>query len=69
MINPNEEYYAIPVYPVDSIIHDEENPFCDDPTCPCHEDEGAIGQVDEMYQDGIITADDATEIVKGRRHF
>src|SRR5690349_7441988 len=55
----------LPVIPVDHAVHTPENPFCDDLTCPCHEDEEAIEMVNEAYQEGLITAQDATDIVKG----
>lgn len=57
----------IPVIPVDHATHTPENPFCDDPTCPCHEDTNDINMVNDAYQDGIITANHATDIVQGKR--
>lgn len=57
----------IPIIPVDQVIHTPENPFCGDPTCPCKENNAAIGEVDQAYQDGLITAEHATDIVMGRR--
>ena len=29
-----EEYVVTPIIPVDDLIHTDEYPFCDDPTCP-----------------------------------
>ena len=62
------EHYGdnfIPIIP-GRAIHTKENPFCWDKTCPCHEDQDAIRKVDQAYQDGLITAADATRIVQGR---
>ena len=63
------QHYAdnfIFVVPDDQPLHSAENPFCYDPTCPCHEDESLVADVNAAYQEGIITADDATRIVWGR---
>lgn len=32
-----EEPIVIPME--DDLVHTDENPVCDDPTCPCHEGE------------------------------
>jgi len=55
----------IPVIPADEAVHTSERPFCSDETCPCHDDPDAIALVDQAYQDGLITAEHATEIVRG----
>ncbi len=47
-------------------VHTPENPFCVDPTCPCHEDQEAIGVINDAYQAGLVSADDATRIVQGK---
>lgn len=57
----------IPIIPVDHATHTADHPFCDDPTCPCKEDGESIGKVHQAYLDGIITAQDAIDIVMGRR--
>ncbi|MDQ2906874.1 MAG: hypothetical protein M3Y81_25475 [Chloroflexota bacterium] len=55
----------IPVIPVDRLIHTDERPLCSDPECPCHD---ALKQeLAQYYQEGLITADDATRIVEGRQ--
>jgi hypothetical protein len=56
----------IPVVPVDHIEHTEENPFCYDATCDCHEDDEAIAAVYQAVQDGLITPEEATDFVLGR---
>ena len=56
-----------PGYPVIN-PHTPERPFCPDGTCPCHEnEEEAKAKVHQWYLDGIITAQDATDYVMGRR--
>lgn len=57
----------ISVIPTDSIIHTTQHPFCTDPTCPCHENMEAVNQVNEWHQDGVISTNDANEIVQGHR--
>lgn len=60
----------IPVIPMDCVIHTPDNPFCRDRTCPCHEnDEEAIKKVYQAYQGGLITAQDATDIIMGRKEW
>ncbi|OLB53648.1 MAG: hypothetical protein AUF64_04005 [Chloroflexi bacterium 13_1_20CM_54_36] len=56
----------IPVVPVDHIEHTEENPFCYDAACDCHEDDEAIAAVYQAVQDGLITPEEATDFVLGR---
>lgn len=56
----------IPIIPVDYIIHKEAEPFCYDPTCPCHEDREKIEAVAQQIQDGLIAPGEATEFVKGK---
>jgi hypothetical protein len=56
-----------PGYPVIH-QHTPEHPFCPDPTCPCHEeDTESLAKVQQWYLDGLITAQDATDYVMGRR--
>ncbi len=54
------------VVPVDELIHTNENPFCWDSTCPCHEDPTLISEVAENVQDGLMTSQEATDFVAGR---
>ncbi len=62
------EYTVMPnVPPTQAIEHTPDRPFCNDPSCPCHEDPEAIGMVNQYYQDGLITADDATRTIKGKQ--
>lgn len=54
-----------PGYPVIH-PHTPKRPFCPDPTCPCKEDKEALAQVHQLYLDGLVTAQEATDIVNGR---
>ena len=55
----------IPVIPVDELIHTDARPFCADPGCFCHDNPEQIARVDQFYQDGLLTTQEATQIVKG----
>ncbi|MBA2284221.1 MAG: hypothetical protein H0W02_01930 [Ktedonobacteraceae bacterium] len=62
-----DESTVIPVIPMeDPLVHSETHPFCSDPTCPCHDDHGNITCVYDHYQEGLITSDEATNIVNGK---
>lgn len=56
----------IPVIPVETILHSPQDPFCPFPTCPCHEDEELIGQVQQYVSDGLLTESEATNFVAGK---
>jgi len=62
----NDEYTVVPVIPVDELEHTEGHPFCTDPHCPCKEDQDAIQQTYQQYQDGLLSADDRDRIYRGR---
>lgn len=36
-----------------------------DPNCPCHEDEELIAETMAEYQDGLLTPEEATRMVRG----
>ena len=55
----------VPVISSD-VVHDETYPFCFDPMCPCHEDKEAIAKVNKAVEGGLITPDEATELVSGK---
>lgn len=64
----NEEYEVIPYgYNEDGdlVVHGESG-FCPFPSCPCHEDQTLIGDVNGYYQDGFVTGQEATNITQGR---
>ncbi|HTK11860.1 MAG TPA: hypothetical protein VL485_32105 [Ktedonobacteraceae bacterium] len=56
-----------PVIPTqDGHKHTVAVPFCfGAPNCPCHEDTENVNQVDEHYNSGLMTANEATKFVKG----
>lgn len=62
MVTPWSDNFT-PVVPVDEIVHSDEKPFCDDPTCDCHEDELAIAAVNRTVQEGLLTPDEATDFI------
>jgi hypothetical protein len=58
-----EEY---DVYPVENLpLHTPDHPFCDDLTCPCHEDQEAIAELNGYYETGLVSRDDAERIYRG----
>ena len=61
---PGNFAYVIPVE--DELEHTDCYPFCPDQTCYCHEDDEAIAAVYQAVQDGLITAEEATDFVLGR---
>lgn len=40
--------------------------MCWDKKCPCHEDKEIIGKINEYVQEGLLTPQNATDIVKGK---
>jgi hypothetical protein len=63
-----DEYEVIPTgfnEDGDLAIHGDTG-FCPLHPCPCHEDKELIGGVNEQYQDGLLTPDEATAITQGR---
>jgi hypothetical protein len=55
------------VIPVERIIHTNQHPFCDNPTCYCHEDATNIAIVQQQVQDGLLTRAEATRMVQGKQ--
>jgi len=55
-----------PVIPVDYTEHTAQQPFCANPSCPCHEDQEAIDQVNTYIVDGLMTPKEATDFVFGK---
>lgn len=58
----------IVVIPVEEgdILHTAQHPFCYNEKCLCHEDAEQIASVNEYYQQGLVTSEEATRIVKGQ---
>jgi hypothetical protein len=46
--------------------HSETRPFCDDLSCPCHEDRDAIEKVNEQVQEGLLSKEDADRLYRGK---
>jgi hypothetical protein len=49
----------------DSILHTLDHPFCDNPTCPCHEDPELLFDVIQAVEQGLLTPAEATPVVLG----
>ena len=51
----------------DPIIHTDDHPFCSiDPTCPCHEDQELISEVAVAVEQGLLTPEEATQLIAGK---
>ena len=62
-----EEYDAVPIIPLeDDLLHTDDNPFCYDSTCGCHEDPLLIEGVAHFVDDGLLTLEEATDFVAGK---
>lgn len=54
-------------YEEGEIIHTDDKPFCDDPSCGCHDDREAINAVNEAFEAGILTQEEATRLMAGKQ--
>jgi hypothetical protein len=50
----------------DYVVHSDEHPFCFDPTCPDKEDPDNVNKVNDWYQDGLVSREDADNIYHGK---
>jgi hypothetical protein len=50
----------------DDLLHTNEHPFCDDPTCGCHEDSILIGEILTQVKAGTLTPEEATDLISGK---
>jgi hypothetical protein len=57
---------SIPIPMEDALVHTDEYPFCDDPSCWCHEDETLIAEIAAQVEGGLLTPEEATDLVNGR---
>ena len=64
-MNEEEEYYVVPVVPSSDVQHTEDSLFCDDGSCPCHEDQELIGVVAQQVTDGLMTPAEADRYYRG----
>lgn len=65
--NSEGEYYVYPIIQGSNYVeHDEDHLFCDDPTCPCHEDQDNLDQLQGWYDNGEIGSVDGDLIYRGR---
>ena len=59
--------HPIPIPMEDPIVHTAEHPICGiDPTCPCSEDQEALATLAQQVQEGLLTAEEATNYVLGK---
>ena len=64
----NAENHVPYVIPVDALVHTTSHPFCQDVTCPCHEEnQDAIAAAAQAITDGLLTPDEATRLVLGKQ--
>lgn len=56
----------IPIIFVDRKQHTDEQPFCWDEDCFCHTDAAAIARIKELYESGLLTAQEAEWTIKGK---
>ncbi len=63
-LDDDEEYTVVPVIPVDYQYHTDAHPQCFDPDCDCKQER--IAELNEDYQDGLLSAADATRIAQGK---
>ena len=57
--------HPIPIPMEDDLVHTDHDPFCCDPSCPCHENSQAIEQVSDLVENGLMTSAEATRFVQG----
>jgi hypothetical protein len=60
----DEEHTVVPVIPVDYRSHTDEHPECFEPDCDCHQER--IADLTQAYQDGLVSAADATRVAGGK---
>jgi len=60
----DEEYTVVPVIPVDYQYHTDAHPERFELDCDCHQER--IADLMQAYQDGLVSAEDATLIAQGK---
>jgi hypothetical protein len=61
----HQEQTPIVIPMEDAILHTQSHPFCSDPTCPCKEDPELLAEVALAVENGLLTAEEASNLVKG----
>jgi hypothetical protein len=56
----------IPIIPVDYAEHTPVKPFCWNDGCDCREDQEAIAELNQQFQDGLASRNDVDDIYHGR---
>lgn len=56
----------IPVIPSDYTYHTTEHDVCWDECCPCKQDKLLIERLREFYAEGLLTAQEVEDTLKGR---
>ncbi len=67
MVQHNQEPTFDIVIPMeDDLLHTAEHPFCwQDPACPCHEDPDSIRPIEQAFEDGLLTSEEANRTIAG----
>ncbi len=64
-------HHPVPIPMEDDLIHTDDQPVCQDPTCPDKTDDDLIAeasqQVAPYVENGLLTPDEATRTVLGRQ--
>ncbi len=62
-----EDTYSPIIIPMeDDLVHTDEHPFCYDATCDCHEAPELIAGVAQDVADGLLTPQEASDLVAGK---
>jgi len=54
------------VVPEEHPLHTPEHPLCGDPTCICYENPENIADLVLSITDGLLSVNDATQIIRGK---
>ena len=69
-IQPDGDNFAVVIPMEDELLHTADQPFCFDPTCPCHKNDDLrnafANQVYEYILDGTLTVSEAERLLEGR---
>ncbi len=65
-MSESTDYNPIIIEMENAPLHTEEHLFCYDSTCGCHEDPVLIAEVAQNVADGLLTPQEATDLVSGK---